>query len=73
MWVRIPRKGKYFARGLDGKVRGTNDWTLVEIPFYLETGQQQADMLSLNLILDGPGTVRLRDIEVLSTPIKPTS
>ena len=72
MWCRIPDKGEFFSRGLQCKLRGTNDWTPVEIPFYLESGQR-ADHLRLNLVFEGPGTVRLRDIEVLSTPVKPTS
>jgi len=72
MWCRIPDKGEFFSRGLHCKVRGTNDWTSVEIPFYLDP-DQRADHLRLNLVFEGPGTVRLRDIEVLSTPVKPTS
>ena len=70
LWCRIPEKGQFFSRGLHCKVRGINDWKEVEIPFYLESGQK-ADLLHLNLIFEGPGTVRLKDIEVLSTPVKP--
>ena len=70
LWCRIPERGQFFSRGLHCKVRGTNDWKEVEIPFYLESGQK-ADLLHLNLVFEGPGTVRLKDIEVLSTPVKP--
>jgi hypothetical protein len=68
MWCRIPEKGQFFSRGLDRKVRGSNDWKEVEIPFYLQQGQQ-ADLLHLNLVFEGRGTVRLKDIEVLATEI----
>lgn len=68
MWCRIPEKGQFFSRGLDRKIRGAADWSEVEIPFFLQTGQQ-ADLLHLNLVFEGPGAVRLKDIEVLSIPI----
>jgi hypothetical protein len=68
MWCRIPEKGQFFSRGLDRKVRGSNDWKEVEIPFYLQQGQQ-ADLLHLNLAFEGRGTVRLKDIEVLASEV----
>jgi hypothetical protein len=69
MWCRIPERGQFFSRGLHCKVRGTNNWTTVEIPFYLQAGQR-ADLLHLNLVFEGAGTVRLKDIEVLMSPAK---
>ena len=38
MWCHIPEKGKFFSRGVDSKISGTNDWIQVEIPFYLGPG-----------------------------------
>jgi hypothetical protein len=72
LWCRIPERGQFFSRGLNCKVRGTNDWKTVEIPFFLQNGQR-ADLLHLNLVFEGPGSVRLKDIEVLATPIKASS
>jgi len=69
LWCRIPEKGQFFSRGLNQKVRGTNEWKEVEIPFYLLAGQQ-ADLVHLNLVFQGPGQVRLKDIELLATPTK---
>ncbi|MGH7136917.1 MAG: hypothetical protein ACREHD_14350, partial [Pirellulales bacterium] len=68
MWCRIVGMGEFFSRGLDQKVRGANNWTSVEIPFYLKRGQR-ADLLKLNLVFEGTGLVRLADIEVLATPL----
>ena len=68
LWCHIPEKGKFFSKGVDSKISGTNDWTQVEIPFCLERGQV-ADLLNLNLVFEGEGTVRLKDIEVTSTPV----
>ena len=69
IWCRIPEKGQFFSRGVNSKIKGTNDWLQVEIPFYLENGQV-ADLLHLNLVFEGAGTVRLKDVEVLSTPVE---
>jgi hypothetical protein len=68
LWCHIPENGKFFSKGVDSKISGANDWTQVEIPFCLERGQV-ADLLNLNLVFEGEGTVRLKDIEVTSTPV----
>ncbi len=68
MWCHIPEKGKFFSKGVDSKISGTNDWIQVEIPFYLGPGQV-ADLLNLNLVFEGEGTVRLKDIEVTSAAV----
>lgn len=69
MWCRVAGVGEAFSRGLHQKLRGTSNWTSQEIPFYLQRGQC-ADLLKLNLVFEGPGTVRLSDIEVLATPLE---
>ena len=69
MWCSVVGMGEAFSRGLHQKLRGTNNWTTLEIPFYLKEGQV-ADLVKLNLVFEGPGTVRLTDIEVLATPLQ---
>jgi hypothetical protein len=68
MWCRFPGQGEFFSRGLDQKLRGTNNWASLEIPFHLKKGEMP-DLLKLNLVFEGPGTVRLKDIEILATPL----
>lgn len=68
MWCRIPGLGEFFSRGLHLKMRGSNHWPIVEIPFYLKRGQAP-DLLKLNLVFEGPGAVKLKEIEVLATPL----
>lgn len=68
MWCHLGRWRKFFSRGVDNKISGTNDWVSVEIPFYLQK-RQVASKLSLNLVFEGPGKVRLKQIEVASAPI----
>jgi hypothetical protein len=69
MWCRIPSKGRFFSRGIHQKVSAAGTWHNSEIPFYLEAGQQP-DRLELNLVFQGPGVVRLRNIEVAAAPVK---
>jgi hypothetical protein len=70
LWCRVPGIGESFSRGLHQKVSGTNDWVSLEIPFYLKAGQSP-DLLKLNLVFEGAGAVRLKDIEILATPLEP--
>lgn len=70
MWCRIPGIGECFSKGLHQKVRGTNDWVSLEIPFYLKAGQSP-DLLKLNLVFEGAGAVRVKEIEILATPLEP--
>ena len=69
MWCRLPGEGEYFSKGLDQKVKGTVDWSSYEIPFRLDEGQRP-DLIRLNIAFDGPGTVRLRNVELLRTPLR---
>ncbi len=68
MWCRLPGRGEFFSRGLQQAVSGTTDWARYEIPFYLKAGQRP-DLLKLNLVVEGIGTVWLRNIELLQTPL----
>lgn len=70
MWCRIPGMGEFFSRGLHQKVKGTNDWVSLEIPFYLKAGQSP-DLLKLNLVFEGAGAVRVKEIEIQATPLEP--
>lgn len=68
MWVRIPGRGEFFSKGLNHTVSGTTNWAHFEIPFYLKAGQTP-DLIKLNLVVEGTGTVWLRSIELLKTPL----
>jgi hypothetical protein len=69
MWIRVTGRGEFFSKGLNQKLRGTNDWTQCELPFYLKAGEL-AELLKFNLVFAGPGTVRIKDIELHATPLK---
>jgi len=68
MWCRFPGRGEFFSKGLYQKISGTTGWASYETPFYLKRGQRP-DLIKLNLVLEGAGTVWLSDIELLKTPL----
>jgi len=69
MWCRVPGLGEFFSKGLNKAVRATTDWALYEIPFFLEKGQK-ADLIKLNLVVQGIGKTWIKDVELLKTPLK---
>jgi len=69
MWCIFNGKGEYFSRGLDKKLTGTNDWTKLEIPFFLKTGEKPDDVV-LNIVINGKGTVWIDDIRLLKGKLK---
>ena len=68
MWCRLPGRGEFFSKGHQQAVSGTVNWARYEIPFYLKRGQKP-DLIKLNLAVEGSGTVWLRNIELLQTPL----
>ena|GEM_PF-1097905 len=69
MWCRFPGKGPFFSKGLDRKVTGNTDWTTLAIPFRLEKGQRP-DLITLDLVVTGPGQVWIKDVELVRAPLE---
>jgi hypothetical protein len=69
MWCCLPGRGEFFSRGLQQPARGSTGWTRYETPFYLKKGQRP-DLVKLNLVVEGPGTVWFRGVELLRTPLQ---
>ncbi|MEQ8209962.1 MAG: protein kinase [Lacipirellulaceae bacterium] len=68
MWVRVPPNPEAFSKGFHHAVSGTNDWATYETPFFLKKGEQ-ADLLKLNVVTEGAGTIFLNDVEVIVAPM----
>lgn len=68
MWCRFPGKGEFFSRALDQPLSGSVDWTMLEAPFFLEAGQIP-DLVKLNIVIDGTGTVWVDDIHLLKVDL----
>ncbi|WP_052315012.1 hypothetical protein [Thiocystis violascens] len=69
MWCRLPGRGEFFSKGFQQAALGTNAWADYEIPFYLKRGQK-ADLIQLDLTLEGAGTVWIKDVQLLHTPLR---
>ena len=65
----FPGKGEYFSRGLDTYLTGTNEWTTQETPFFLKKGQKP-EVIKLNLVITGKGTVWIDDAKLIRGPLK---
>ncbi|MBI4463375.1 MAG: hypothetical protein HY647_01615 [Acidobacteria bacterium] len=69
MWCRFPGRGEFFSKGLHHRVKGTTEWASYETPFYLRKGQRP-DLVKLNLVTEGRGTLWLRNVELFQAPLK---
>jgi hypothetical protein len=70
MWVRVPGRGEFFSRGLHQPLHGTSEWASYEIPFFLNEPGVRADLVKLNVAFEGGGgTVWIKDVELLQTPL----
>lgn len=54
MWCFFEGKGRFFSRGLDSTLSGTNDWTTLETVFLLRKGENP-DKVELDLVINGTG------------------
>ena len=69
MWCSFKDKGQFFSRTLETALSGTNDWTVLEAPFFLKKGENPDDV-KLNIVIEGKGTVWLDEIELSRKPLK---
>jgi hypothetical protein len=69
MWCVFPGAGEYFSRALQNPLSGTLDWTTRETPFFLQKGQTP-ELIKLNLVINGKGTVWIDDISLMKGPLK---
>ena len=68
MWCRIPGRGEFFSRGLAQPLTGTTSWAAFETPFVLKKGQR-ADLVKLNVVVAGAGTIGIKDVQLLAAPL----
>ena len=68
MWCRVAGRGEFFSRDIAHKVTGANDWASYETLFHLRRGHV-VDLIKLNVVLEGPGTIWVRDVQLFRTPL----
>lgn len=64
LWCSFEGKGEYFSRGLENSVAGSTGWTSLQTNFFLNTGENPAN-IRLNLVIAGTGTVWIDDIRLV--------
>jgi hypothetical protein len=68
MWMHFPGITKYVvSRGFERPLKGTAPWSKLETNFTLSKGQVP-DQVVLNLVINGKGTVWLKDIHLDRDP-----
>jgi len=67
MWAHIAG-GQYFSKGLNNPIKGNSDWQTLQTPFIFQKGQQP-DKVTLNLVVNGTGTVWIDDITLSKEPL----
>jgi hypothetical protein len=60
MWAHVGG-GQYFSRGMNDIVSRKTDWKIIQTPFLFQKGQRP-DKVTLNLVINGKGTVWIDDI-----------
>jgi hypothetical protein len=68
MWAHIGG-GQYFSRGMNDVVSGKTDWKTIQTPFMFQAGHKP-DKVTLNLVINGKGTVWIDDIVLSRAPLK---
>jgi hypothetical protein len=68
MWCHVGGS-QYFSRGMNSVVSGTRDWKTLQTPFFLQPGQS-AKKATLNIVINGKGTVWVDDVHLVKEPLK---
>lgn len=68
MWVQVGG-GQYFSRGANSAVSEKSDWKQIQTPFLFQKGQRP-DKITLNLVINGKGTVWVDDVILSKEPLQ---
>ena len=68
MWAHVGG-GQYFSKGMNDVVSQKTDWKIIQTPFLFQKGQRP-DKVTLNLVINGKGTVWVDDIVLSKEPLK---
>jgi hypothetical protein len=68
MWVHVGG-GQYFSKGTNDVVSQKTDWKIIQTPFIFQKGQRP-DKVTLNLVINGTGTVWVDDVVLSKEPLQ---
>ena len=67
MWAHVGG-GQYFSKGMNDPVSQKSDWKTIQTPFMFQKGQRP-DKVTLNIVVNGAGTVWVDDIVLAREPL----
>jgi hypothetical protein len=68
LWAHVGG-GQFFSRGMNDVVSQKTDWKTIQTPFIFQKGQKP-DKVTLNLIINGKGTVWVDDVVLSKERLK---
>jgi hypothetical protein len=68
MWAQVGG-GQYFSRGMNDAVQGKSSWKTIQTPFMFQKGQKPTKV-TLNIVINGTGTVWIDDIVLSKEPLR---
>ena len=68
LWVHVGG-GQFFSKGMNDAVSHASDWKTIQTPFMFQKGQKP-DKVTLNLVINGKGTVWIDDVVLSKEPLK---
>ncbi len=68
LWAHVGG-GQYFSRGMNDVVSRKTDWKIIQTPFSFQKGQRP-EKVTLNLVINGKGTVWIDDIVLSKEPLQ---
>jgi len=67
LWAHVGG-GQFFSKGMNDTVSQKSDWKTIRTPFMFQKGQKP-DKVTLNLVINGKGTVWIDDIVLSKEPL----
>ena len=67
LWTHV-EGGQYFSRGVNDFVGPKSDWKTIRTPFVFKN-EQRPDKVTLNLVVNGKGTVWIDDVVLYREPL----
>ena len=68
MWAHV-EGGQYFSKGMNDTVSEKTDWKTIQTPFLFQKGQKP-EKVTLNIVINGQGTVWVDDIVLTTEPLE---
>jgi hypothetical protein len=68
MWAHVGG-GQFFSRGMNDVVSQKTDWKTIQTPFMFQKGQKP-EKVTLNLVINGKGTVWIDDVVLTKERLK---